>query len=180
MSPSRDFKREAGRVELVYQINEGKPFHVGRIIIKGNGQSMDKLALREMRIEPGQLYDSSELLAAVDRIKSTPYFRSATITPIGDDPNYRDVLVEVQENQFRSFNVGAGVSSNGGGGNGDRCKFRQRLDDDRVGQERGDEDAIALGVEPDVSRRSKTCHDGFESPSGTTAEDSPGFPARDE
>lgn len=118
ISPQAVFQKEAGKVELVYRISEGKPFRVGRILVKGNAQSMDKLVLREMRVQPGQLYNSSELTDAVERIRATPYFQNATITPVGGDPNYRDVLVEVTERQFRSFNVGAGVNSNGGvGGN---------------------------------------------------------------
>lgn len=114
IEPRRVFRREAGKVELVYQVDEGKPFRMGRVIVKGNPQSMDKLVMRELRVQPGEMYNSSELTDAVDRLRATPYFQNATITPIGDDPNYRDVLVEVQERQFRSFNIGAGVNSNGG------------------------------------------------------------------
>lgn len=114
IDPQAVFQKEPGKVELVYRINEGKPFRMGRVLVKGNGQSMDKLVLREMRVQPGELYNSAELADAQERIRGTAYFREATITPVGDDPNYRDVLVEVQERQFRSFNVGAGVNSNGG------------------------------------------------------------------
>ena len=55
---------------------------------------------------------------ATDRLRKLPYFQTVTLTPIGDDPNVRDMLVEVQEQHTASFNVGAGVNSNGGlGGN---------------------------------------------------------------
>ncbi len=118
------FAREPGKLELVYEITEGKPFRVGRILVAGNSRSQDKLALREMRVYPGQLYNSGELADAVDRLRTTPYFSDAKITPIGDDPAYRDVLVEVTEGKTASFNIGAGVSSNGGiGGN---ISFEQR------------------------------------------------------
>jgi outer membrane protein insertion porin family len=118
INPQTIFEREPGKTELVYRISEGKPFRMGRVLVKGNSQSMDKLVLREMRVQPGEMYNSAELTDATDRIRATPYFQNATITPVGDDPNYRDVLVEVQERQFRSFNIGAGVNSNGGvGGN---------------------------------------------------------------
>src|SRR5207302_8440978 len=37
---------------------------------------------------------------------------------IGEDPQYRDILVEVIEGHTASFNIGAGINSNGGvGGN---------------------------------------------------------------
>jgi outer membrane protein insertion porin family len=76
------FCREPGKVELVYNISEGKPFRIGRIIIKGNGKTQDKVVLRELRVTPGQLYDSEELRKAVDRLKATSLFSNVIITPI--------------------------------------------------------------------------------------------------
>ncbi len=112
------FGTEPGRVELVYDISEGKPFRLGRIIVKGNAKTQDKVVLREMRVAPGQLYNSAEIQDATDRLRATPFFTSVSITPIGQDPEVRDVIVEVQEGRTASFNVGAGVNSNGGvGGN---------------------------------------------------------------
>jgi len=112
----RVFRRDAGTVELVYDIREGKPFKLGRIIIKGNTRTQDKVVLREMKMAPGQLYNSGAVQDAAERLRGTPFFQSAVITPIGDDENYRDLLVEVQEAKTASFNIGAGVNSNGGFG----------------------------------------------------------------
>ena len=115
---AREFFPEPGKVELVYTIREGKPFQVGRIIVKGNTRSQDKLALRELRFAPGDLYDAGKVQDAEARLRTTPYFNAVRLTPIGNDPNYRDLLVEVSEARTASFNVGAGVNSNGGvGGN---------------------------------------------------------------
>lgn len=112
------FSREPGQVDLVYDISEGKPFKIGQILVKGNSKTQDKVVLRELRVAPGQLYNSAELADAVDRLRGTPYFQSVDITPIGDAPEHRDVLVQVTEARTASFNVGAGVNSNGGvGGN---------------------------------------------------------------
>lgn len=114
----RLYSREPGRIELIYDIHEGKPFRLGRIIVKGNTRTQDKTVLREMRTAPGELYNSGELQDARDRIRATPYFQAVEMTPIGSDPEERDVLVEVAERQTASFLVGAGVNSNGGvGGN---------------------------------------------------------------
>jgi outer membrane protein insertion porin family len=112
------FRNQPGHVELVYEISEGKPFRLGRIIPKGNSKTQDKVLLREMRMAPGQLYNSAEVGDAVDRLRATPYFSRVSATPIGDDPEYRDLLVEVEEQKTASFNIGAGINSNGGvGGN---------------------------------------------------------------
>ncbi|HLL88210.1 MAG TPA: BamA/TamA family outer membrane protein, partial [Tepidisphaeraceae bacterium] len=118
IDPKTVFHRDAGRVDLVYAVSEGKPFRTGRVLVKGNYKTQDKVILREMRVTPGQTYDSAELQDAQDRLRGTPYFGAVTMTPIGDDSEYRDVLVEVQEAKTASFNIGAGVNSNGGiGGN---------------------------------------------------------------
>lgn len=112
----RVFRRDAGTVELVYDIREGKPFKLGRIIVKGNSRTQDKVVLREMKTAPGQLYNSGAVVDAVERLRALPYFQSVVMTPIGDDPEYRDLLVEVQEARTASFNIGAGINSNGGFG----------------------------------------------------------------
>jgi len=112
------FRKEPGKVELVYDISEGKPFHLGPIHIKGNSKTQDKVILREMRVSPGQMYNSAELQDAADRLRGSPFFSSVSITPIGDDPDTRDVLVEVVEGHTANFGIGAGINSNGGiGGN---------------------------------------------------------------
>jgi len=113
------FRREAGRVELVYDISEGKPFRTGRIIVKGNSKVQDKVVLREMRVQPGQLYNAGELQDATDRIRAIPgLFTAVNIAPTGDDPATRDILVEVKEGSSANLSLGAGINSNGGvGGN---------------------------------------------------------------
>ena len=74
------FRREEGKIELVYTIREGKPFNIGRIIVKGNTRSQEKLALREMRVSPGDLYNSGEVQDATDRIREKAYFEQAVVT----------------------------------------------------------------------------------------------------
>ena len=108
------FKRDAGKVQLVYDIHEGKPFRMGRILVKGNSKTQDKVLLREMRVAPGQMYNSAELNNAVDRLKGLGYFSNVAVTPVGEEPDSRDVLVEITEGKTASFNIGAGISSNGG------------------------------------------------------------------
>jgi outer membrane protein assembly factor BamA len=113
------FRKQAGRVILVYDIHEGRPFRLGNIYVKGNSRSQDKLVFREFHdFGPGDVFNASEMDNATERLRKLPYFQNVSLTPIGDDPNVRDILVEVQEQHTASFNVGAGINSNGGlGGN---------------------------------------------------------------
>jgi outer membrane protein assembly factor BamA len=114
VNPQPVLRKEAGTVGLVYDISEGKPFKIGRIRVRGNERVQDKVFLREMRVAPGQLYNSGEIQDAQDRIRATRLVNTATITPIGDDPETRDLLVEVQETQTAFFLIGAGITSNAG------------------------------------------------------------------
>lgn len=113
------FLKEPGKVDLLFQVHEGKPFRLGMIYVRGNYKSQDKLVFREFRdVAPGTLYNSGQVQDSVERLKSQPYFTNVTVTPIGDDPDYRDLLVELNEGRTASFNIGAGINSNGGvGGN---------------------------------------------------------------
>ena len=119
IAPDTVVREQPGRLELVYQVREGKPFRLDRIIVKGNNKSQDKLVLREFRnFAPGSVYNSGAVQDAVERLRATPFFGPVTATPIGDDPTTRDLLVEVTEKRTAQFTVGAGVNSNGGiGGN---------------------------------------------------------------
>src|SRR5439155_6515837 len=63
-----------------------------------------------------QTYNSAEIADATDRLRGTPYFSGVTMTPIGEDPNVRDLLVEVTEARTATFGIGAGINSNGGFG----------------------------------------------------------------
>jgi outer membrane protein assembly factor BamA len=118
IDPKPNFKRVAGHVELIYNIHEGKPFILGRIIPRGNAKTQDKVILREMRMSPGQLYNSGYVQDAVERLRGLRYFKRVTATPIGNDPTTRDLLVEVEEDRTAEIQFGAGINSNGGiGGN---------------------------------------------------------------
>ncbi len=108
------FNKEAGTVDLIHDIHEGRQFRVGRFLVRGNSKIQDKVILREMRVSPGQPYNSFELQEAIDRLRATNLIAGAQITPIGDAPDVRDVLVEVKEAQTRFLTIGAGFTSNAG------------------------------------------------------------------
>ena len=103
-----------GVVDLVWEISEGKPQQVGRIYVTGDGRSDEKLVRRELRMAPGQRYDSGAVEDAADRLRGTPYFSNATFTPIppsGGEPDTRDLLVDVTEKQTGFVRAGASVNS---------------------------------------------------------------------
>ena len=105
---------QRGVVDLVYEISEGRAFRTGRIIIKGNDRTQDKVFIRELHIQPGELYNSGELQDAIDRLRGLPEVGNVSITPIGDQPDTRDVLVEVAEKKTANISFGGAITSNYG------------------------------------------------------------------
>lgn len=114
IEPKPVFKREPGHVELVYEITEGKPFRIGQILPRGNSRTQDKTIIRELRMSPGDLYDAGKLQDANERLRGTPLFSQVKLTPVGSDPDQRDLLVEVEEARTATLTFGAGINSNGG------------------------------------------------------------------
>jgi outer membrane protein insertion porin family len=114
INPDTVLRREAGKIGLVYDISEGRPFRIDKIMVRGNAKIQDKVFLREMRVEPGDLYNAGEIQDAMDRIRGTRLVQGVQVTPIGDKPDSRDLLIEVAEAQTAIFMFGAGITSNAG------------------------------------------------------------------
>ena len=111
------FRKEAGHVRACVRRSRRQAVQARQYLRGGNSRSQDRLVLREFHdMAPGDVFNASEMEDAGDRLRKLPYFQTVSLTPIGDDPDVRDVLVEVQEQHTASFNVGAGINSNGGVG----------------------------------------------------------------
>jgi len=109
------YDEEPGYVHLTIAIQEGEPYRIGRIVIRGNKQTKDKVVRRELRFFPEELFNTTEMKAAERRLIETQLFTDAKISPVGEEPGVRDVLVEVTENErTRQLLVGVGVTSNSG------------------------------------------------------------------
>jgi outer membrane protein insertion porin family len=106
-----------GVVDLAITVDEGQPFIVGRIIVRGNSNIQDRVIRRQVRIYPDQTFDMVLVKKSIDRLKAIRIFSDVKITPInspGNPPGVQDALVEVAEGQTGRFLIGAGVSTNSG------------------------------------------------------------------
>jgi outer membrane protein insertion porin family len=114
VDPVLSYTDAPNTVSVTYEISEGKSYQVGRIIVRGNPTIQDRVIRRQIRIYPDQTYDTVLVSKSTDRLKAVGIFRDVKITPIGNDPDTRDALVEVAEGQTGKFLVGAGLSTNTG------------------------------------------------------------------
>lgn len=115
ITPEQRFRLKPGAIELVYKIDEGKTFALGNIEVRGNTRTKDKVVIREFRkFGPGDLFNATIVRDATARLKALGLFDRVKVTPVGKDPEERDLLVEVDEARTASLTFGAGVNSNGG------------------------------------------------------------------
>lgn len=109
------FTEAAGEVLLTFTIEEGEPYTVGRIQLRGNQQTRDKVVRRELQFFPEELFDTTKMTDSEKNIRGTGLFQSARITPVGDERGVRDVIVDVVENEDTTrFMIGGGLGSNSG------------------------------------------------------------------
>lgn len=108
---------EEQEVDMLLSIREGEGYITGLVTIQGNFITRDKVIRRLVRLQPGRPMDGREFEAAKSRLEASQLFREPRITPqppSADDPEVRDVLVEVKEKQTGSVNFGVGAGTDSG------------------------------------------------------------------
>ncbi len=121
----RELRREDEPVvDLLLGISQGRQYKTGLVTIRGNDHTRDDVVRRLVTIQPDRPLDSTEIEETERRLRRSNLFAppsgdnpgpKVTIQP--EDPNnpgYRDVLVEVEETNTGSFNIGGGAGSDSG------------------------------------------------------------------
>lgn len=101
-------------LNLVIRISEADQYRIGRIDIRGNTVTQSRIIRRELRFFPEQLLNMVAVNESSHRLQETRLFESVSVTPVGQGPKVRNVLVEVSEARTGQFLIGAGVSTNTG------------------------------------------------------------------
>ncbi len=115
VEPVRVFSSTPGLVRVTYEITEGEQINVGRVVVRGNERTRDKVVRRAVELFPDDVYNLTKAKEAEENLRATQIFQSARVTPVGDQAGVRDVLVTVDESQKAgNFIFGFGVTSNSG------------------------------------------------------------------
>ena len=99
------------------QIEEHEQFRIGMIRVLGNVQTNTSVVLHESLLVPGEVFDSRKLRATQQRLEAIGYFKSVNVyavrTPEDESlgPNYRDVIIEVDETTTGNVSLFFGFSS---------------------------------------------------------------------
>jgi outer membrane protein insertion porin family len=115
---------EGGWASLLFNIDEKKPSVLGKVIIRGDRQTKEKIIRREFTLREGAPYNYEELLKVKQRIYRLGIFDEVSIDVLAEDElphkKVKDLLVTVHENKPGAVEVSLGY--------GDYEEFRGALD----------------------------------------------------
>ena len=109
------YGNDPGTVNLTIKITEGDSYKIGRIIIRGNRKTQDRVIRRTLDFYPAQIFDLNKMQERERRLRETRLFSDVQIRPIpGETSDERDALIQVEEADTTRVMAGAGVTSNNG------------------------------------------------------------------
>ena len=116
---ARIFKQEivaSGReLALVFNVDEGEPARVGRIHIAGNTRTKEKIIRRELTIQPGDLYRTSEVISSQRKVANLGFFHGPMVEfQDSSSPDDIDLVFTVEERQTGRAGVGVSHTSEKG------------------------------------------------------------------
>jgi outer membrane protein insertion porin family len=103
------------KVDIHYSFEKGKVAYFGKVIVKGNTKTRDKVVRRELRVYEGMKYSGSLLRKSKENVNRLGFFEPGsvifnTVSPRGKD-DVLDVEISVKERQTGQISLGAGYST---------------------------------------------------------------------
>lgn len=100
------------KVNVDFEITEGRKYSVRDVVISGNTYTKDKVIRRELVLQPGDPVDRNRIDASKSRLMGMGYFKNVEATTINADAvNEKDIHINVEEKDDRfQAKIGAGFS----------------------------------------------------------------------
>tara|TARA_R110000868_G_scaffold282927_2_gene543276 strand:- start:6289 stop:8616 length:2328 start_codon:yes stop_codon:yes gene_type:complete len=107
------------KVDVEFSFEKGKIAYFGKIIVKGNTKTRDKVVRRELKIREGVRFSGTALRESKENVNRLGFFEQGsvvftTVTPPGKD-DVLDVEISVKERNTGQISLGAGYSTATGG-----------------------------------------------------------------
>ncbi|MDH7516312.1 MAG: outer membrane protein assembly factor BamA [Bacteroidota bacterium] len=99
-------------VDLVIRVTEGTKFRIGRVSMKGNTKTHDKVIRRVLYTWPGDYFSRSAIIRSIRELATLNYFNPEAIRPepsIVNDSTV-DIVYNVEERSSDTFNASIGYS----------------------------------------------------------------------
>ena len=106
-------------LDIIFDVEEGVPVTIDRVLIRGNDYTKDKVIRREISLSPGDPMIENRAEQSKRRLENLRYFdrvrfylekRGEMLSEKGK-PDVRDLVYEVSEKNTGQFMVGVGASS---------------------------------------------------------------------
>jgi outer membrane protein insertion porin family len=108
---SRQEIREGQTVRYKVTIVERPRAHIETILVKGNTKTKDKVILRELPIEVGDVFSKTKIVAGIRNLYNLQYFGSVTPeTPQGSADGLMDLVLNVEEGKTADISFGLAFS----------------------------------------------------------------------
>ena len=105
--PTVNKDSEKRTVSYALSIKERSRAHVENIIIKGNTKTKENVILRELPIEPGDVFSRDKIMSGLRNLYNTQYFSSIVPEPVsGSEENLVDLVITVEEQSTTSLQFG--------------------------------------------------------------------------
>lgn len=99
-------------INIRYDVEEGSPYRVGRVNLKGNTKTKPHVILRELPLKSGDNLNSVDLETSKKRLDNLGYFDAVNVSQSASaTPGYRDINILVHEKQTGSLTFGVAFST---------------------------------------------------------------------
>ena len=113
--PNMDIDDEALTVDTNYEIDKGGLVRFGRILLKGNTKTRDKVVRRELKIKEGELYSGTGMRLSKENVERLGFFEKDSVEFVTSSPPGRpdmmDVEINLKERPTGQFQLGAGYGT---------------------------------------------------------------------
>ena len=105
-----------GRVDIVYDIVQGKPVKIELIKIEGNVETKDFVVRRELAVSPGEPFDMGRVKLSEERIKGLRLFDQVRVSEeeIEGFDDRKNLLISLKERSTARAGFGGGFSTDYG------------------------------------------------------------------
>ncbi len=108
---SRQEVRDGRTVRYTVNIVERPRAHIENLLVKGNTKTKDKVILRELPIEVGDVFSKAKIVSGIRNLYNLQYFGSVTPeTPQGSADGLMDLVLNVEEGKTADISFGLAFS----------------------------------------------------------------------
>lgn len=103
----------ADSVDIVIRIYERNQYRIGRVDIRGNTKTEDKVIRRELFTRPGDFFNRSRIIRSLRQLSQLNYFNPENLRPdyrLNDDNETVNLIYDVEEKSSDNVNASVGYS----------------------------------------------------------------------